>query len=71
MKAFWLIAAAVCGVFALFFAYKGNYDNAFVAAALGGVLWILSYRAQLKQRLKDDEATISDDTHEEEPLDTE
>ena len=55
MKTFWLIAAAVCGVVALYFAYMGNYDNAFVAAALGGVAWILSYRVQLKQKLKDDD----------------
>ena len=69
MKTFWLIAAASCGVLALFFAYKGIYDNAFVAAALGGVAWILSYRMQLKRRLNDDEATRNDETNEEEPLD--
>ena len=55
MKTFWLIAAAVCGVVALYLAYTGNYDNAFVAAAIGGVAWILSYRVQLKQKLKDDD----------------
>jgi hypothetical protein len=55
VKTFWLIAAAVCGVFALFFAYKGKYENAFVAAALGAVSWILNYRVQLKQKLEDDE----------------
>jgi len=55
VKTFWLIAAAVCGVIALYFAYRGNYDNAFVAAALGGVAWILNYRTQLKQKLNDDE----------------
>jgi hypothetical protein len=53
VKVFWLIAAAVCGVVAVYFAFGGNYDNAFVAAALGGVAWILSYRAQLKQKLKE------------------
>ena len=55
MKIFWLIAAAGCGVVALFFAYTGQYENAFVAAAVGGVAWILNYRAQLKQKLNDDE----------------
>lgn len=60
MKVFWLIAAAVCGVVALYFAYRGNYDNAFFAAALGGVAWILNYRAQLKQKLKDDEEESSE-----------
>lgn len=63
MKTVWLIVAAVCGVVALYFGYRGNYDNAFVAAALGGVAWILSYRTQLKQKLRDDEkdGTYTDD----------
>lgn len=64
MKTFWLIAAAVCGVVALYFAYRGNYDNAFVAAALGGVAWILNYRTQLRQKFKDDDyesSNIDDD----------
>ena len=63
MRTFWLIAAAVSGVIALYFAFKGNYENAFVAAAFGGVAWILNYRAQLKQKLKDDddESTNIDD----------
>ena len=55
MKTFWLIAAGICGVVALYFAYVGNYDNAFVAAALGGVAWILSYRTQLKEKFKDED----------------
>jgi hypothetical protein len=53
VKVFWLIAAAVCGVVAMYFAYYANFENAFVAAALGAVGWILSYRAQLKQKLKE------------------
>lgn len=56
MKTFWLIAAAVGGLLALFFAYKGDYDKAFVAAAIGAVAWFLNYRAQLKQKLKHDDA---------------
>jgi hypothetical protein len=55
VKTFWLIAAAICGVVALYFAYTGNYENAFIAAAMGGVSWILSYRVQLKQKLKNDD----------------
>ena len=61
MKPFLLITAAVCGVVALYFAYKGNYENAFVAAALGGVAWILNYRAQLKQKLDDDDEDEEED----------
>ncbi|HET8783267.1 MAG TPA: hypothetical protein VFM63_12665 [Pyrinomonadaceae bacterium] len=55
MKTFWLIVAAVFGVVTLYFAFKGNYENAFVTAALGGCAAFLNYRAQLKQKLKDDE----------------
>ena len=51
MKLFWLIVAVVCGVVTLYFAFKGNYENAFVTAALGGCAALLNYRAQLKQRL--------------------
>jgi hypothetical protein len=61
VKTFWLIAAATCGVAALYFAYVGNYDNSFVAAALGGVAWILNYRTQLKQKHNDHEGTNTDD----------
>jgi hypothetical protein len=50
-----LIAAGLSGVLALYFVYTGNYDNAFVAAALGGVAWILNYRAQLKEKFNDDD----------------
>ena len=56
MKTFWLIAAGVGGVVALFFAYKSDYETAFVAAAIGAVAWFLSYRAQLTQQPKDDDA---------------
>ena len=61
MKTFWLIAAAVCGVAAAYFAFTGNFESAFVAAALGGVSWILNYRTQLKSRLDDEEPQIDDD----------
>ena len=64
MKVFWLIAAAVCGVVALYLAFVGNYENAFVAAALGGVSWILNYRAQLKQKLKDEDEEEFEDEEE-------
>lgn len=56
MKTFWLIVAAVGGLVALFFAFNGKYESAFVAAAIGAVAWFLNYRAQVAQRLKDDDA---------------
>jgi hypothetical protein len=54
VKTFWLIVAVVCGVVTLYFAFKRNYENAFIAAALGGCAAFLNYRAQLKHKLKDD-----------------
>ena len=67
MKIFWLIVAVVCGVVTLYFAFKGNYENAFVTAALGGCAAFLNYRAQLKQKL----ATKRHKNHEEEFFDDE
>ena len=55
MKTFWLIVSALCGVTALYFAFTNRYENAFVAAALGGVAWFLNYRVQLKQKFPDDD----------------
>ena len=51
MKTFWIIIAAVCGLMALFFVYRDDYEKAFVAAAAGAVCWFLNYRQQLKERL--------------------
>jgi hypothetical protein len=64
VKTFWLIAAAVCGVVAAYFAFNGNFESAFVAAALGGVSWILNYRTQLKSRLDDEEESQIEDEEE-------
>ena len=55
MRTLWLIVAAVCGVCALYYGYKGNYDNAFLAAALGACAAFLNYRTYLRQNLKNDE----------------
>ncbi len=43
--------AAACGVAAVVFVFRNNFENAFVAAAGGAVCWILSYRQQLKEKL--------------------
>ncbi len=55
MKVFWLIVAAGCGVTAAYFAFKGDFEKAFVAAAAGAVAWFLNYRAILKSRMNDEE----------------
>ena len=46
-----MILAAIGGVLAVVFVLRGEYENAFVAAAGGAVCWILNYRMQLKARL--------------------
>jgi hypothetical protein len=55
VKTFWLIVAAVCGVAVAYFAFKSDFDKAFVAAAAAAIAWILNYRAVLKSRLNDEE----------------
>ena len=67
MKTFWLIAATASGLVALFFAYKGDFEKAFVAAAIGAVAWVLNYRVQLRQKLEPDKGTdeTENDTYDE------
>jgi hypothetical protein len=55
VKVFWLIVAAAGGVTAAYFAFKSDFEKAFVAAAAGAVAWFLNYRAILKSRMNDEE----------------
>ena len=52
-----MIVAGACGLLAVYFVVKENYENAFVAAAAGAVCWFLSYRQQIRDSLpkEDDE----------------
>lgn len=61
MKMFWMIAAALCAGTAVFFAVRGEYDNAFIAAVFGAVAWILNYRTQLREKLGDTDETDETD----------
>ena len=62
MKTLWMTLASVGGVLAAVFVFRGDYENAFVAAAGGAVCWILNYRWQLKESLpSDDEENEEDD----------
>ena len=63
MKTSWIILAGVGGVIALVFVFRGDYENAFVAAAAGAVCWILNYRRQLRESLagRDEEIQEDDD----------
>lgn len=67
MKAVWMILAGACGVLAVYFVVRENYENAFVAAAAGAVCWLLNYRQQLRQWVrKDDEQKEEDEQPDEE-----
>ena len=67
MKTFWIILAAAAGVLAAFFAFREDFDKAFVAAASGAVCWFLNYRQQLREKLpkEDDQEDDApdDDVH--------
>lgn len=62
-----MILAATGGVLAVVFVFRGNYENAFVAAAGGAVCWFLNYRVQLKERL----ASRNEENEEDEETDEE
>ena len=67
MKAFWIILAAAAGLIAVFFAFHGDYDKAFVTAAAGAVCWFLNYRRQLREAVdRQDEQDHDDEESDEE-----
>ena len=58
-----MIVAGACGLLAVYFVVKENYENAFVAAAAGAVCWFLSYRQQIRESLPkedDDEEEVEE-----------
>ena len=61
MKTFWIIAAVLAAVTALVFAVRSEYENAFIAAALGAVAWFLNYRTHLREKLGDTDQTDETD----------
>jgi hypothetical protein len=65
VKTFWMIMAGVCGVVALFFVFRSDYEKAFVVAAVGAVCWFLNYRQQLRESLAAHEATENEESDEE------
>jgi hypothetical protein len=67
VKAVWMTLAAAGGVLAVVFVFRGDYEQAFVAAAGGAVCWFLNYRVQLKERL----ASRNDENEENEESDEE
>jgi len=65
VKTLWMILAAVGGVLAAVFVFRGDYEKAFVAAAAGAVCWILNYRQQLRATLPNEDEENEDDEDEE------
>ena len=64
----WIIASGILLVVAAVFLWRNNLSAAFVTAALGACAWFLSYRTQLRRKIKDDESPdeeFSDNTDEE------
>ena len=57
----WITGSGILLVLAAGFVWRNNYSAAFVIAALGACAWFLSYRAQLKAKLPDDDATDDED----------
>lgn len=51
MKLFWLIVAGGCVAVAGVFLLRGDFDRAFVVAAVGMVAWFLNYRMQIKSKI--------------------
>ena len=59
-----MILAGVGGVVAAAFAFRGDYEKAFVSAAAGAVCWILNYRWQLRESLDSREEQDHEDEDE-------
>jgi hypothetical protein len=54
--------ATACGVLAVFFVIKDDFEKAFVAATVGAVCWFLNYRTQLKESIpREDDEEESDE----------
>ena len=62
-----MIMAGACGVAALFFVFRNDYEKAFVLAAAGAVCWLLNYRQQLRESLAAHEEVENEDSDEEVP----
>jgi len=51
----WMIVSGVLLLVAAAFLWRNNLSATFVTAALGACAWFLSYRAQLRKKINDDE----------------
>jgi hypothetical protein len=55
VKLFWTILAGVLATIAVILFVRGDYEKAFVSAAIGSVSWFLSYRVQVRALVKANE----------------
>lgn len=55
MKRFWIILASAFALTALIMFLRTDYEKAFIAAALGAVSWMLSYRVQMREMVRANE----------------
>lgn len=55
MKRLWIILAGVFAITALILFLRGDYDKAFISAALGAVVWFLGYRVQMRELVRANE----------------
>ena len=56
----WMVVSALLLVVAVIFLWRNNLSAAFVTAALGACAWFLSYRAQLRAAIPDDDESNED-----------
>ena len=47
--------SGLCGVAAVVFVVRDDYDKAFIAATLGAVAWFLNYRMRLRETINKDD----------------
>ena len=62
-----MILAAAAGLLAVYFVIEEDYEKAFVAAAGGAICWLLNYRKQVRDSLRqEDEQNEEDEEPDEE-----
>ena len=66
VRIYWIIAAGLCGLVAVFFAVRQEYERAFISAVVGSVIWFLGYRSQLKKLIVNDESQENSESDENE-----
>ncbi len=61
MKLIWLIVSGVAIALAAVFLWRGDFNTAFVIAAIGLVAWFLNYRMQLQDASAEREIQVGEE----------